>query len=59
MELKGENSKNKLFYKLADLINDEECQASTPIEIVKFLIEQLDEVQIDKALSEFNRPIWN
>ena len=52
-------SKENLSIKLAEILNDENCPASAPIEIVDILINVLNDDQLKKVIKEFESPIWN
>ena len=51
-------TKNNLSEKLADILNDEDCPYSAPIEMLDIFIDVLTDEQLEKVVNEFNSPIW-
>ena len=48
-----------LSEKLAEILNDENCQASAPIEMLDIFINVLNDDQLKEVIKEFNKPTWN
>ena len=52
-------SKENLSIKLAEILNDENCPASAPIEMLDIFINVLNDDQLKEVIKKFNSPIWN
>ena len=51
-------TKKNLSEKLAGILDDENCDAGAPIEMLDIFIDVLTEEQLKKVVDKFNSSIW-